>query len=594
MLRFQGSDASGLSAAQTIFTSGDLSYNTNYNHGGSIEGVSFDAGYFGLRGAFIEIDGCFGVKIRDVSYYPYGPIWPLWVWASNVIDVRDVKGLTSYPMAFFYSADCIVTECSIGGGYGPKLWIKGSKNIITDSQFFNTQAQPNSVRPTFTVNASTDTITISDANIGKNWWTGMPLTIDYTGSVTLPGNLETNKVFYLIRIGSDTDFKLQPRRTYNSSGTGGALQSVTMDISSAGSGTFNIGPGPIANILVDQYDQNQFSGIRADQSYGNGIEFWGASENTVVASSFTESGWNAASDQHAAVRMQNGSINNRFVGNLIRNRSDSSHAGYGLIADIGATNNFWIGQITGVTNMFGANPNTWFAMRWDPTNQRMEVYASGWRGIGTMPNGVAGISYDGSGTLTAKSPSSGVVPANIQSLETSETFRVYGAGDSDGQNGVISVYGQGGTLDSPTQLLGGRRAARVLLSAHNGSGYTFSIGEYGLRTAGPVVAGNAPTQFGVFTTPTNSATRLQRLKVYENGATVASPEGISDGTAAPVSVGIELNSTSSSILVSRMTKTQRNALTAQDGMVIYQTDNTPGFRFRSAGAWVNQAGTADP
>ncbi len=42
------------------------------------------------------------------------------------------------------------------------------------------------------------------------------------------------------------------------------------------------------------------------------------------------------------------------------------------------------------------------------------------------------------------------------------------------------------------------------------------------------------------------------------------------------------------------TKAERNALTAVNGMVIYQTDNTPGIRNYENGAWVRPTVTADP
>jgi len=45
---------------------------------------------------------------------------------------------------------------------------------------------------------------------------------------------------------------------------------------------------------------------------------------------------------------------------------------------------------------------------------------------------------------------------------------------------------------------------------------------------------------------------------------------------------------------SRFTKAQRNNFTAADGLIIYQTDNTPGLRVYENGAWVSYAATADP
>jgi len=59
------------------------------------------------------------------------------------------------------------------------------------------------------------------------------------------------------------------------------------------------------------------------------------------------------------------------------------------------------------------------------------------------------------------------------------------------------------------------------------------------------------------------------------------------GTDSPNSNAIlELSSTSGALLLPRMTQAQRNNLTAVDGMIIYQTDNTPGIYARVNGSWV--------
>jgi hypothetical protein len=59
------------------------------------------------------------------------------------------------------------------------------------------------------------------------------------------------------------------------------------------------------------------------------------------------------------------------------------------------------------------------------------------------------------------------------------------------------------------------------------------------------------------------------------------------GTASPAtSAGIELSSTTQSLLLSRMDTTQRDALTAVNGMVIYNSQ-TNKFQGYENGAWVN-------
>lgn len=65
------------------------------------------------------------------------------------------------------------------------------------------------------------------------------------------------------------------------------------------------------------------------------------------------------------------------------------------------------------------------------------------------------------------------------------------------------------------------------------------------------------------------------------------------GTSSPTMVGVnqvnaalEVKSTTGAFLICRMTQAQRDAMTTVvDGMLVYQTDNTPGLYLRSAGAW---------
>lgn len=64
--------------------------------------------------------------------------------------------------------------------------------------------------------------------------------------------------------------------------------------------------------------------------------------------------------------------------------------------------------------------------------------------------------------------------------------------------------------------------------------------------------------------------------------------GIGVGTASPAaSALLELSSTTGALLVPRMTTTQRNALTAVNGMIIYNT-TTNAFNFYEGSSWVTK------
>lgn len=70
---------------------------------------------------------------------------------------------------------------------------------------------------------------------------------------------------------------------------------------------------------------------------------------------------------------------------------------------------------------------------------------------------------------------------------------------------------------------------------------------------------------------------------------VLSAQGISintNGAGADTSAMLDIVSTSKGLLIPRMTQVQRNAIPVPaTGLLIYQTDNTPGFYFYSSGVW---------
>jgi hypothetical protein len=81
-----------------------------------------------------------------------------------------------------------------------------------------------------------------------------------------------------------------------------------------------------------------------------------------------------------------------------------------------------------------------------------------------------------------------------------------------------------------------------------------------------------------------------QTKTYINTGSI-----IVGGSASPVtSAQIEMNSTTKGFLPPRMTKTQRDAISSPaTGLVIYQTDNTPGLRCYNGTNWMRYTETAD-
>ena len=67
------------------------------------------------------------------------------------------------------------------------------------------------------------------------------------------------------------------------------------------------------------------------------------------------------------------------------------------------------------------------------------------------------------------------------------------------------------------------------------------------------------------------------------------------GTASPNGKSIlEIKSTTKGVLFPRMTKAERDAITSPpDGLIIYQTDNTPGLRIYNGTNWMKFTETTD-
>ena len=105
------------------------------------------------------------------------------------------------------------------------------------------------------------------------------------------------------------------------------------------------------------------------------------------------------------------------------------------------------------------------------------------------------------------------------------------------------------------------------------AGPTGPQGPAGLLASGSA-AGNTPYWDG-------TQWVLNSSNIFNNGSSI----GI--GTVAPnSSAALEVNSTTKGFLLPTMTQTQRNAIsTPATGLLIYQSDNTPGFYYYNGSAW---------
>jgi len=99
--------------------------------------------------------------------------------------------------------------------------------------------------------------------------------------------------------------------------------------------------------------------------------------------------------------------------------------------------------------------------------------------------------------------------------------------------------------------------------------------------------------FGASTGNTNGAIQAASSGATANAALVLNPNGgnVGVGVVPATSAILELSSTMGALLVSRMTTTQRDALTAVNGMLIYNSTLSK-FQSYEAGAWVTATNAA--
>jgi hypothetical protein len=150
-------------------------------------------------------------------------------------------------------------------------------------------------------------------------------------------------------------------------------------------------------------------------------------------------------------------------------------------------------------------------------------------------------------------------------------------------NGTISFLSD--PVASSTGTFGGHTGFRSQMDT-GGSGTC--VNYYGFRAAS--VIGTVTNAYGLYLDAQGGGTLS--YGVYQAGASddnyFAGQVGI--GTAFPAtSAALEINSTTGALLVPRMTTVQRGALTAVDGMIVYDTD-VGAFYFREGGAWVTGSG----
>ena len=178
-----------------------------------------------------------------------------------------------------------------------------------------------------------------------------------------------------------------------------------------------------------------------------------------------------------------------------------------------------------------------------------------------------------------------IAPGRVGINTTPATdFHVVGESYFDGKVGIGTA-----SPSNPLTLTGAGTTIPFFINTTGGSG-THAV----IRITGG--ATNADWTFGTNRGDiTANADDFFILKASgTSGAKLVIQDGgnVGIGTTTPAtSAKLELSSTTGALLLTRMTTTQRNALTAVNGMVIYNS-TTNAFNFYENGAWVSGSGLA--
>ncbi|MFN4951996.1 MAG: hypothetical protein ACK5F0_10285 [Flavobacteriales bacterium] len=241
----------------------------------------------------------------------------------------------------------------------------------------------------------------------------------------------------------------------------------------------------------------------------------------------------------------------------------------GPAGPVGATGPAGVAGPQGIAGTNGINGTNGTAVLNGNTNPNAGIGVNGDFYINTVTNELFG------------PKANGAWPAGVSLVGSAGATGPAGPTGPTGLTGATGAAGPQGPAGAtgPTGLTGATGATGPAGVA-GPQGPTGPQGPAGLLASGSA-AGNTPYWDG-------TQWVLNSSNIFNNGSSI----GI--GTVAPnASAALEVNSTTKGFLLPTMTQTQRNAIsTPATGLLIYQSDNTPGFYYYNGSAWTAIAGAA--
>lgn len=229
-------------------------------------------------------------------------------------------------------ADCEFSGNQIGGQWGTTnifwsgVWLSGDtcwKNIFSNNFMFNNTSNMGGYK--WTVTASGDTLTTDSTHFFND---RDPIILYSTG--TLPGGLTEGHAYYVKKIDDQT-IKLSLTRRNVDLG-------VYITTTNAGTGTHTLQGGRNTNLYLERASSNIFGTNRIDQSYGSGIIFDGAKNNSIYGGTVQENGLGNATPV-CGIELINGSTGNAITHAIIDGGTGIGNQTIGIKADATSTYN---------------------------------------------------------------------------------------------------------------------------------------------------------------------------------------------------------------------------------------------------------------
>jgi hypothetical protein len=334
---------------ETLLTSRNFNgiggYSRNLSARVTLNGFTIFGG-LAAYGNAISIDRSGSVTIRDVSVVAM-PGCALYAVIPNTLLLDGFSGTGGRGVVIRGAADCKIVNCFYDGSMGPALWLNGNFDTVASCVFEyagNPRIGADAFELVTTVDASTDTFTTA----GNHRLQTGDLVRFVAASGTLPTGISEGTDYFIYRVDG-TRFKISTVYADDITGLGVMTGSGFTDITTSGSGTWYVGPGPSVGMLFSGAigaigDNVGIIGNRSAQNFLEAVRLEYSHSMRLGENRFTLSGRGNTNLTNLANINLVSSYDNSIIGNTSNDRYQNGWATNGIYIDANSYGNFIAGN----------------------------------------------------------------------------------------------------------------------------------------------------------------------------------------------------------------------------------------------------------